>query len=286
MKLLILILICLLCISIILYYNIMKNKKTHIFSIQGKREYMEDTYCIYENTNLKMYGVFDGHGGKDVSLILKDLIPSILKKKVFNSNKQIKTKIENVFIEIESILRNNVNSNSVGSTACIFIKYYNKLYSINLGDSRLLLFKMGNTKLLTNSNLIVETEDHKPDRERNRIKKSRGDVIFDGNIYRVNGNLAISRAFGDFYLKYDKTDKFNGPVSIKPDIYEITYDINYNYYVVIGTDGLWDILKSDDIIKIYNHCVEKNIDNAASVMGAVAYKKGSTDNITVLTTKI
>jgi serine/threonine protein phosphatase PrpC len=286
MKLLILILICLITITLILYYIIMKNKNTHIFSIQGKREYMEDTYCIYKDGNLKIYGVFDGHGGKEVSLILKDLVPSILKKKVFNNNNQIKTKIENVFIGIESILRQNINSNSVGSTACIFVKYNNKLYSINLGDSRLLLFKTKDTNILSTNSLVVETADHKPDKEKYRIKKSKGDVIFDGHSYRVNGNLAISRAFGDFYLKYDNTDRFKGPVSIKPDVYETNYDDKYNYYVVIGSDGLWDVLNTNDIISIHNHCVRKNIDNAAAVMGAVAYKKGSTDNITVLSTKI
>ena len=204
MKLPILILISSITISLILYYTSMK-KNTHIFSIQGKRTYMEDTYCIYGDNNLKIFGVFDGHGGKEVSFILKELIPSFLKENVFNSNDiQIRKKVEDAFINIESILRKRVISNSVGSTACIFVKYNNKLYSINLGDSRLLLFRTKDNNLLNKSNLIVETQDHKPDKEKRRIEKSRGDVIFDGYSYRVNGNLAIARAFGDFYLKYDK----------------------------------------------------------------------------------
>jgi serine/threonine protein phosphatase PrpC len=282
----VLIIFTLVCITILLYHTIMINNNTTIFSIKGKRTYMEDTFCNYRDGKVAIYGVFDGHGGEEVSDILKDLIPNYFRENVFNTNNNIKEKIENAFIDIESILRKNISSNSVGSTACIIVKNNNKLYSINLGDSRLILFKSKPNKPLSRVDLIVETTDHKPNTEKKRIERNKGKVIFDGNVHRVNGNLAISRAFGDFYLKYNNTDRFKGPVSIKPDIYVTPIDNNYNYNVVIGSDGVWDVLDADNIIDIYNHCINKNIKNISDVIGAVAYKNGSTDNITVLTSEL
>lgn len=61
----------------------------------------------------------------------------------------------------------------------------------NLGDSRTLLCRQGR--------LAFQTRDHKPTlpQERQRIRNAGGYVINA----RVDGGLAISRAFGDFDYK-------------------------------------------------------------------------------------
>lgn len=73
-----------------------------------------------------------------------------------------------------------------------------KIYCANLGDSRGVL-KSGDEA-------IPLSEDHKPDNpgETERINNAKHFV----ESKRVDGNLALSRAFGDFYLK----DRENLPV--------------------------------------------------------------------------
>tara|TARA_Y100000741_G_scaffold360760_1_gene343551 strand:- start:207 stop:1001 length:795 start_codon:yes stop_codon:yes gene_type:complete len=256
------------------------------FTIKGKRDYMEDTFIIHDDGIYSMYGVFDGHGGKNVSDALKKILPVYFSKHVFNStikynnNNEIRSKIKKTFLFIDNIIKNNVNSYSVGSTASIIIKYNNILITINLGDSRAVILQKNAE--YPNGNILLATNDHKPDNERERIRQSNGTVEFDGHTYRVNGNLSLSRAFGDFYLKYHKKNKYRGPVSVEPDINFITMNYNTKYIGVIGSDGLWDDVSNKDVLNIYRHCKKNKISKISSVLGATAYKKGSTDNITVL----
>ncbi|KAG5191720.1 phosphatase 2C-like domain-containing protein [Tribonema minus] len=66
-----------------------------------------------------------------------------------------------------------------------------RLYVFNVGDSRTLLCRAGALQLAT--------RDHKPDApaEWDRISEA-GGIVLHG---RVMGELAVSRAFGDFHLK-------------------------------------------------------------------------------------
>jgi serine/threonine protein phosphatase PrpC len=76
-------------------------------------------------------------------------------------------------------------------------------FAINVGDSRAVLSRNGSA--------ITLTLDHKPDdaSEKARVEATGGKVVWcggvdslekplpNGGIYRVNGNLALSRAIGD-----------------------------------------------------------------------------------------
>ena len=67
----------------------------------------------------------------------------------------------------------------------------NEIYCANEGDSRSVMSEYG---------VAVDlSKDHKPElpEDRQRIMKAGGQVV-DG---RVNGSLALSRAFGDFDFK-------------------------------------------------------------------------------------
>ena len=278
-------------ISIILYFLDIHNKNmVNIFSIKGKRDYMEDTFVIHEDNIYSIYGVFDGHGGKTVSDALKKILPLYFSKHVFNSNtkynnnQEIIKKIKKSFLVLDNIIKYNISSYSIGSTACLIIKYKNQIITVNLGDSRAIVLQKNDK--VPNCEIIFSTKDHKPENEKQRIKDSSGTVEFDGYVHRINGNLSLSRAFGDFYLKYNNKNIYKGPVSVEPEINFITMDKNTKYICVIGSDGLWDDVSNKDILSIYRHCKKNNIPKISSVLGATAYKKGSTDNITVLYVEI
>jgi len=79
-------------------------------------------------------------------------------------------------------------ANDTGTTACVVILTPDKIYCGNAGDSRGVLSR--------GSVVVALSEDHKPDNteEVKRIEKA-NHMVEDS---RVDGNLALSRAFGDF----------------------------------------------------------------------------------------
>lgn len=78
-----------------------------------------------------------------------------------------------------------------GCTANVALVYKNELYVANSGDSR--------SVLCSKEEAFPMSYDHKPDDsiELNRIHAA-GGFVSDG---RVNGNLNLSRAMGDFEYK-------------------------------------------------------------------------------------
>ena len=103
-------------VTIFLYCTSIYNKEmVNVFSIKGKRDYMEDTYVIHNDSTYSIYGVFDGHGGENVSDALKKILPAYFSKHVFNTNnkynneQQIRNKIKKTFLILDNIIKYNVN---------------------------------------------------------------------------------------------------------------------------------------------------------------------------------
>lgn len=125
-----------------------------------------------------------------------------------------------------------------GTTAIVIILKSNKIYCGNVGDSRAIASKRGAVEQLS--------FDHKPsnDDETRRIIAAGGWVEFN----RVNGNLALSRALGDFCFKRnDKKSAEEQIVTALPDVIqkEITPD---HEFIVLACDGIWDVLSNQEVI--------------------------------------
>lgn len=110
----------------------------------------------------------------------------------------------------------------------------NELYITNVGDSRSIIVKK-------NGSFYAVSFDHKPNviNERLRIEKNGGYITKDGSVYRVVGRLSVSRSFGDKDLK--------DYVICQPDIYKHTRDDDNDMCIVIGSDGLWDVLSNSEV---------------------------------------
>lgn len=126
-----------------------------------------------------------------------------------------------------------------GSTAVTVIIKNNKLYCANAGDSRAIACINGEVEVLS--------LDHKPnnDIESKRISEAGGWVEFN----RVNGNLALSRALGDFIFKKNSKKKAEEQiVTAYPDVEvrEITEDWDF---LVLACDGIWDVLSNEEVIQ-------------------------------------
>lgn len=151
-----------------------------------------------------------------------------------------------------------------GSTAVCSLVVNNKLYVASVGDSRAVLSHNGRA--------VDMTQDHKPSRpdEKHRIESLGGRIIHYGT-WRVEGVLAVTRAFGDRRLK-----KY---VSAVPEIQsrELTADDDW---LVLASDGVWDVLSSQAAVDMANHI--NNAQEAAKAITMHAYKNHSADNITTM----
>ena len=105
-----------------------------------------------------------------------------------NNKEFLKSAIELTFIDLDLTFRSMITDRS-GSTAIVVILTPTDYICINLGDSRCVI-DFGN-------GVIKQTTNHKPELEKERIENAGGCVV-NG---RINKNLAVSRAFGDFHFK-------------------------------------------------------------------------------------
>lgn len=84
--------------------------------------------------------------------------------------------------------------------------------------------------------------------EKKRIYDAGGYVLNN----RVNGDLAVSRSFGDFIYKQNKSlSPIAQPVSCEPDIRVIARDPSDNY-LIFACDGIWDVFRPDELIPVMN----------------------------------
>jgi serine/threonine protein phosphatase PrpC len=205
-----------------------------VLSLIGHREYMEDYWLVDEKFlpqyNVCLYAVFDGHGGYVVAKKCKDLLPKILKKNIFLNtiglNKPNFPKaLHDTFKEMDQSF--DINEDYMTGTTCLVIlKAKNNLWVANCGDSRAFLNKKDEN--------IQLTIDHKPvQRERKRIEDLQGSIVNVQGVWRVNGDLALSRSIGD--------KKYRPFVIPTPEIWNYPLTSS-NKFFVLATDGLWDIM--------------------------------------------
>lgn len=106
--------------------------------------------------------------------------------------------------------------------------------------------------------------------------------------HRVNGLLAISRAFGDTQFKPDKDDsncdpQQEGLVISTPEVYsEIITPMTE--FAVMATDGLWDVMTAQMAVTFVRNMLHKHrdLEEAARGLTKEALNLGSVDNVTVL----
>ncbi|KAF2622239.1 protein phosphatase-like protein 2c [Macroventuria anomochaeta] len=232
--------------------------ETFIFgtsSMQGWRISMEDAHaCILDlqaaveggkpteaDQRLAFFGVYDGHGGDKVAIYTGEHLHEIVAKQEAFKEGDIKKALQDGFLATDrAILSDPRYEEEVsGCTASVGILSKDKIYVANSGDSRTVLGVKGRAKPLS--------FDHKPqnEAEKARIQAAGGFVDFG----RVNGNLALSRAIGDFeFKKSADLPPEQQIVTAFPDveIHEINAD---DEFLVVACDGIWDVQSSQAVIE-------------------------------------
>jgi serine/threonine protein phosphatase PrpC len=124
------------------------------------------------------------------------------------------------------------------------------IFSAKLGLS--LLFAILSNLKQAENNITIRInpfKDHKPDDpvETARINAAGGFVTLPPKTYipRVMGQLALSRAFGDFQLKMKDVAQDKQPVVVDPDVTII--DRKKLTHIVVGSDGVFDDLTNEQV---------------------------------------
>ncbi|XP_059638148.1 probable protein phosphatase 2C 10 [Cornus florida] len=238
-------------------FSLVKGKANHPMEDYHVAEFMQ-----IEGHELGLFAIYDGHLGDGVPAYLqKNLFASILKEEEFwtDLNRSILKAYEKTDQEI---LSNTSNLGRGGSTAVTAILMNGqRLWVANVGDSRAVLSRGGQA--------IQMTIDHEPNTERGSIEHKGGFVsTMPGDVPRVNGQLAVSRAFGDKSLK--------SHLRSDPDIQDTTIDVNTDIFI-LASDGLWKVMANQEAVDIARRI--RDPQKAAKQLTAEALKRDSKDDI-------
>lgn len=251
----------------------------------GKRDYNEDRFLSepflreYRNStterwdNLSFFGVFDGHGGEQCAeFVSKNLYLNLAQSQYLS--KSVKAALEESFhLTNEAWISRCINSDDskladCGSTGVVSVIDGKYLHMAWVGDSAGILF-------MKNGVWLDFVKPHKPsdESEKKRIEELGGKITDN---CRVNGSLAVTRAFGD--LQY-------GCIQPEPDIVDYTLT-GEEEFLLLACDGLTDVMTPIDILEVVK--AEESKDpkgyerTIADVLIREALDRGSNDNITVI----
>lgn len=221
-----------------------------------------------------LFTLYDGHGGAEPVKYVKDRMPEVFTKFLKDTNN-----IEKAFIfsfqKVDDELKVLSDSENAGTTACIvYISRENdiivgckrSLFCANVGDTRCILISSNEVKRLSYDHKCIDEP------EANRIRKV-GGVVFNGRMF---GQLALSRALGDHAMK--KHGVIATPCVIKHTISD------RDKWVVMCSDGVWDVLTDNDIFDLSLNCY--NADELSDLIVRKAIDNGSRDNISCITIKL
>jgi serine/threonine protein phosphatase PrpC len=269
----------------------------------------QDNYLIWisDDNNTKLWCIFDGHGdyGKYITNIAKDTIKNYMinnyNEFLENKNQYFKDLFEFTNLKIKELLKNEIDnvSESIdgylisnnkiidgGTTCSILIISGNKCYSVNVGDSTLLVFSNNKFKELSGNHSPENIEEYKRiinnytnpvkfyyDYNRSfvqediyitdpitkgikitkkgayykNVRNEFGAYVSINTFYRNNIRLSMTRSLGDYVFK-------NNGVTYEPNFIEFSLDnlfdeMNNNILCfVIATDGLWDNWQYEDVL--------------------------------------
>ncbi|KAL2547626.1 putative protein phosphatase 2C 24 [Forsythia ovata] len=266
-------------------------------SMMGRRRVMEDAVSVAPPWKVggayAFFAVYDGHGGCMAAEICGERLHKCVDENVEKEKKSPEDKSfnwEKVMVECfrsmdEVVAKDkggdgnvveeggsSVSETTVGSTALVVLVGADEVVVANCGDSRAVLCSGGVP--------VPLSSDHKPDRpdEKERIEAARGNII--------NWNWLASRR-SNHYLK---------PYVIPDPEVTIYKRKESDDFLILATDGLWDVVSNEIACEIVRRCLndqitrplpgESGADEAASMLAELAIAKGSKDNISIIVVQL
>ena len=251
--------------------------------MQGWRKRMEDAHITEisqgKSSELDVFGVFDGHGGKEISQFVTH---HFTKELIVNKNYlkgDLQSAIKDTFIKMDEIMQTNEGKEEIkqyarkskeeddlqskeepqNSQMAMLAQLVGQkdpesddiamrtgctgcVCVIDEMYKKMYFANAGDSRvvLCKNGNAIAMSTDHKPELESEKDRIYKADGwITDG---RVKGNLNLTRGLGDLDYKQNKNLKPEEQmITSNPDIKieDFSNDVDF---IIIGCDGIWDCL--------------------------------------------
>ncbi|KAH0879581.1 hypothetical protein HID58_066975, partial [Brassica napus] len=244
-------------------YSLVKGKANH-----PMEDYYVSKFTKIDGKELGLFAIYDGHLGERVPAYLqKHLFSNILKEEHFWFDPQ--RALIAAYEKTDQTILSHSDLGRGGSTAVTAILLNGRhLWVANVGDSRAVLSQGGQA--------IQMTIDHEPHTERLSIEDKGGFVSnMPGDVPRVNGQLAVSRAFGDKSLKtHLRSD---------PDVKDSSVDAHTDV-LVLASDGLWKVMANQEAIDIARRI--KDPLKAAKELTTEALRRDSKDDISCIVVRL
>ena len=268
--------------------------------MQGWRKRQEDAHIAAvsqgDKKDIDVFGVFDGHGGKEISQFVSNHFTQEL---VINKNlpDDMSQALKETFIKMDEIMQTPESIEEIKKYARLSkeqddLQSKNEppnsqmalisqlippkdpeandismrtgctacVMSIDETNKKIYFANAGDSRVVLCKNGVAEakSEDHKPemDSEKTRIYKADG-WISDG---RVKGNLNLTRGFGDLEYKQNKKLKPEDQmITANPDINVVDFSKDMDF-VIIGCDGIWDCLTNQEACDFVSKRLKENKD--------------------------
>ncbi|CAJ1065956.1 protein phosphatase 1D-like [Xyrichtys novacula] len=236
----------------------------------------------HSRRSVAFFAVFDGHGGREAAQFARDYLWELIKKQRgfwSDCDQEVCAAIRKGFVACHLAMWKKLPEwpktltglpSTSGTTASVVVIRGNRMYVAHVGDSAVVLGVQDDpTDPFIRA--VEVTQDHKPElpRERERIEGLGGSVIKKSGVNRVvwkrprlshNGPvrrstvidqipfLAVARALGDLW----SYDFYSGEfvVSPEPDTSVVTLDPRKHRYIILGSDGLWNMVPPQEAISM------------------------------------
>ncbi|CAN1250193.1 Probable protein phosphatase 2C 28 [Linum perenne] len=209
--------------------------------IRGQMDHSMEDFVVADKRkldghDLHLYAIFDGHSGRHVAQYLQThLFDNILSQP--DLLKKPKRAVRRAYNITDHDILHNVAGFRGGSTAVtVILVDGKKLIVANVGDSRAVLCR-------------------------------------PGNVDRVDGQLAMSRAFGDGKVKEH--------ISSEPDLKIVSVETGDECdFLIVASDGLWKVMSNQDACE----CIRDFVDptDASKELVSEAVGRGSKDDISCI----
>ncbi|XP_077403466.1 protein phosphatase, Mg2+/Mn2+ dependent, 1Db isoform X1 [Vanacampus margaritifer] len=236
--------------------------------------------------SVAFFAVFDGHGGREAAHFAREHLWDLLKRQRgfwSKDHSEVCAALRKGFIACHHAMWKQLPEwpktitglpSTSGTTASVIVIRGVHMYVAHVGDSAVVVGVKENDSDITLQALEV-TQDHKPElpKEKERIERLGGSVMKKSGVNRVvwkrprlthNGPvrrstvidqipfLAVARSLGDLW----SYDFYSGEfvVSPEPDTTVMTLDPKRHRYVILGSDGLWNMMPPKNAVNMcYSH---------------------------------
>jgi serine/threonine protein phosphatase PrpC len=281
------------------------------WSSQGYRQAQEDAFILHlvqdigHQRTVVLAGVCDGHLGRAASSFVRDELPDAFSQELAmlsNEAANIEIVLEAAWNQVcddytfecrqesctaeydprEGVLLANTGSADyvAGTTATLLAvdMKSSSLAVLNCGDSRAVVVR-------SDSSVIFQTADHSPGEELERFILGREQglnytspiCVLSRWVVPVGAyTYGVSRSLEGSYA----TSK--GIIST-PDVTRVATERGMS--VVLATDGLWEVIDSEEVGKLLCHLRYNqgmSAGDAAKTLCSLALKKGSKDNVSAV----